>query len=85
MTHLEQLKAMLEAAPGGYLEGTPVKDHVEVTDSEVRMSNGVTVRMAPDKKANVGVAVTVERGYSGFTTFFVFDKDGSLLDVAAYE
>ena len=49
------------------------------------MSNGVTVRMAPDKKANVGVAVTVERGYSGFTTFFVFDKDGNLLDVAAYE
>jgi hypothetical protein len=35
--------------------------------------------------AGSGVALTVERGYSGFVTVFDFFVDGSLRDVTAWE
>lgn len=34
---------------------------------------------------DLGIAVTVMRGYSFFYTSHMFDKDGVLVDVGAYE
>jgi hypothetical protein len=77
VSDLETLKAMLAKAPGGYYQGGTVSVDTK-SDAAPKVMNG-----GPPPEGSV--EVTVERGYGGFVAVFLFDKDGTLLDVAAYE
>ena len=72
MTDLKRIKAMFDRAGIEYTE-------------EVGCQHFKDPRTSKQRSIDEAHCLTVERGYSGFATSFVFDRQETLMDVGAYE
>lgn len=90
MTDLEALKSMLEKikdklAPARLRdtdEWIPMVQEIRGGDVGAREVGVQDLHLAVPEG---GTVVNVEAGYGGFFTQFVFDADGNLVDMGAYE